>query len=204
MFFLIFVWALSISVVSGANNFIPIKLPHNVSVEIPRNWEVLRNNQRITLDSSVQSRNELAGIFNASSDLNFAANYYDEAGKVAAKMNVRYYQDLELSQVDARAAGQADIRELDGALREASVKAAKINGYSILSWYGTSKQTINGTTAFITEYKRSPIKNNGNSKVRLVRVFNGGRSFTLTVSYREDQEYLLRPICDRIISSLRT
>jgi len=36
-----------------------------------------------------------------------------------------------------------------------------------------------------------------------VRVFNGGKSFTMTVSYRENQEYLLRPICDRIISSLR-
>ena len=58
-------------------------------------------------------------------------------------------------------------------------------------------------TAFVTEYKRSPIKSNGNFKVRLVRVFNGGKSFTLTVSYREDKEYVLRPICDRIISSLR-
>ena len=187
----------------AANNFVPIRLPHGVQIELPRNWEALSNNQRITLDSTVQSRNERAGIFDASSDLNFGANYYDEAGKTAAIMNVRYYPDSEISQTDARAAGQPDIRELDSALRESMVKAGQINGFTVLSWNGTSKQVINGTTAFVTEYKRSPLKNNGNFKVRLVRVFNGSKSFTLTVSYREDQDYLLRPICDRIISSLR-
>lgn len=187
----------------AANNFVPIRLPHGVQIELPRNWEALSNNQRITLDSTVQSRNERAGIFDASSDLNFGANYYDEAGKTAAIMNVRYYPDSEISQTDARAAGQPDIRELDSALRESIVKAGQINGFTVLAWNGTSKQIINGTTAFVTEYKRSPLKNNGNFKVRLVRIFNGSKSFTLTVSYREDQDYLLRPICDRIISSLR-
>ncbi|MCX7087790.1 MAG: hypothetical protein NTV00_07025 [Methylococcales bacterium] len=188
----------------AANNFIPIKLPHNVQIELPRNWKALSNNQRITLDSWVQSRNERAGIFDASSDLNFGGNYYDEAGKTAAIMNVRYYPDLGLSQDDARAAGESDIRELDSALRESMAEAGQINGFSILAWNGTSKQVINGATAFVTEYKRSPLKNNGNFKVRLVRVFNGGKSLTLTISYREDQDFLLRPICDHIISSLRT
>ena len=116
---------------------------------------------------------------------------------------VRYYPDSEISQADARAAGQSEIRELDAALRDSMVKAGQINGFTVLAWNGTSKQVINGTTAFITDYKRSPLKNNGNFKVQLVRVFNGSKSFTLTVSYREDQDYFLRPICDRIISSLR-
>ncbi len=187
----------------AANNFVPIRLPHGVQVELPRNWEALSKNQRITLDSAVQSRNERAGMFDASSDLNFGANYYDEAGKTAAIMNLRYYPDLEISQTDARVAGQPDIRELDNVLRESIVKAGQINGFTVLAWNGTSKQVINGTTAFVTEYKRSPLKNNGNFKVRLVKIFNGSKSFTLTVSYREDQDYLLRPICDRIISSLR-
>jgi hypothetical protein len=187
----------------AANNFVPIRLPHGFQIELPKNWEALTKNQRINLDSTVQSLNERAGIFDASSDLNFAANYYDEAGKAAAIMNVRYYPDMDVSQAEARAAGAADIRELDAALRDLMVKAGQINGFSVLAWDGTSKQVVNGVTVFVTEYKRSPLNNNGNFKVRLVRVFNGGKSFTMTVSYRENQEHLLRPICDRIISSLR-
>ncbi len=202
-FFGIAVWIALLPVATAANNFVPIRLAHNIQIELPRNWEALSRNQRITLDSTVQSRNERAGIFDASSDLNFGANYYDEAGKTAAIMNVRYYPDLDVSQAEARAAGAADIRELNNALRESIVKAGLINGFSVLVWKGTSKQVINGITAFVTEYKRSQLNNNGNFKVRLVRVFNGKQSFTMTVSYRENQEYLLRPICDRIISSLR-
>jgi len=197
------VWIMLIPVAIAANNFVPVSLPHGVQIELPRNWEALSKNQRITLDSAVQSRNEHAGIFDASSDLNFGANYYDESGKTAAIINVRYYPDLDVSQTEARMAGASDIRELDTALRESMVKAGQINGFSVLIWNGTSKQVINGVTAFVTEYKRSPLNNDGNFKVRLVRVFNGGKSFTMTVSYRENQEYLLRPICDRIISTLR-
>lgn len=198
------VWIALLPVAIAANNFVPIRLPHSLQIELPRNWEVLSKNQRITLDSTAQSRSELAGIiFDAASDFNFGANYYDDAGKTAALMNVRYYPDLDVSQADARAAGASDIRELDTELRELIVKGAQVSGFAVLVWNGTVKQVINGVTTFITEYKRSSLNNNGITKVRLVRVFNGGKSFTMTVSYRENQEYLLRPICDRIISSLR-
>lgn len=188
---------------SGPQNFVLVTLPHGVQIELPRNWQVLSENQRITIDSSVQSRAELAGeVFDASSDLNFGANYYDDAGKTAAIMNVRYYPNLEISQAEAHASGIADISELDSAMHDSMLEAGQINGFTVLEWSGTSKQEINGITALVTEYKRSSVYNGSNFKVRLVRVFNKEKSFTMTVSYREDHEHLLRPICDRIISSL--
>jgi hypothetical protein len=193
-----------IPTVHAVNNFVPIRLPNGVKIELPKNWEAVSNNQRITLDSSVQSRLQGAGLpFDATSDLNFAANYYDDRGKTAGIMNIRYYPNMTLLQTDARSAGQSDIRELDNSIHESMIKAGSVTGFSVLVWNGTTKQVINGATSFVTEYKRSPINNNGNFKVRLVRIFNGGKSFTLTVSYREDQEFYLRSICDRIISSLK-
>lgn len=200
----VFITLYSLFPVHAANNYVPISLPHGVQVEIPRNWEVLSKNQRITLDSTVQSNNERAGIFDASSDLNFGANYFDEAGKTAAIVNIRFYPESEISQADIRNAGPSDIRGIDSLMRESMVKTGQATGFSVLAWSGTIKQVINGTTVLVSEYRRSPIKNGGNFKVRLVRIFNNGKSFTLTVSYREDQELWLRPICDRIISSLRT
>lgn len=189
----------------AANDFVAIHLPQGVQIELPGNWEVLSKDkkQRITLDSAAPSLNERARIFDASSDLNFAGSYFDGAGKSAALVNVRYYPNSAISQADVRAAGPSDIRELDRALRDAVAKGSQTDGFSVLDWHDTSKQVINGMTALVTEYKRSPIKSNGKFKVRLVRVFNGGKSFSLTVSYREDQESVLRPICDRIISSIR-
>ena len=187
----------------AGNNFVHIQLPNNVHIELPRNWKAFSQNQRITLDSAVQARNEFVGMYDASSDLNFAANYYDDTGEIAASMNVRFYPNLNISQASIQKFSQDDISALDSGLHEATVKSIKVFGSSILSWYGTHKQIINNATAFITEYKRAPINNNGAFKVRLVRIFNGNKSFTMTVSYRENQAGLLEPICDRIISSLR-
>ena len=85
----------------SADNFVKITLPKKVSVELPRNWTALSRNLRITLDSTVQSVTEQIGFFDASSDLNFAANYFEDNGKTAAIFNIRYYPDLKLSQQDA-------------------------------------------------------------------------------------------------------
>jgi hypothetical protein len=186
----------------AAQNFMPLKLPHGVQIEIPRNWQILSANQRINLDTFAQTLAERAGAFDASSDLTFAASYYDERGKTAALLNFRYYPELNVTQAEAKATREVDTRELDTTLRDAMAKFGKVSGYTILAWNGTTKQVINGATAFVTDYRRDSLNDNGKFRVRLVRVFNAGKSFTLTISYREAQEFLLRPICDRIISSL--
>lgn len=187
---------------NATNYYVPIRLPHGVQIELPRNWEAISKKQRINLGAHSQAKAESLGV-DIHSDLNFAANYYDDKDQTAAIMNVRYYPDLEVSQADARAASASDIRELDAELRRWVDLGFSGSGMRILNWKGTKKQVINGNTVFTTEYKRSPIKNRGNFVVRLVRMFNLGKSFTLTISYREDQEYLLRTITDRIITSIR-
>lgn len=198
------IWMTLLPMSFAANNFIVVRLPHNVRVEIPKNWEALSNNQRTTINASTQALVEKSGVLDAySGDMNFGANYYDDAGKSAAVMNIRYYPELDITQADARDANASDVRELDAELHRIIVKGTRTSGISILAWNGTRKQIINGIVAFVSEYKRSATNNNGNFIIRLVRVFNGAKSFTLTVSYREKEGYVLRPICDRIISSLR-
>jgi hypothetical protein len=71
----------------------------------------------------------------------------------------------------------------------------------LLSWVGTSRRTINAMTAIVVEFRRAGL--DGVFRVRLVRVLDGVRSFTLTASYREDQVRLLEPITSYVISTLR-
>src|SRR4051794_9377909 len=82
---------LYVGIATATGNFLPVRLPKGVTVELPKNWIALSNNQRITLDSYVQAKREMAGSADPSSDLNFAANYYDDQGKTAAIFNIRYY-----------------------------------------------------------------------------------------------------------------
>lgn len=188
----------------AADHFVIVKLPQNIEVELPKNWTTLSNNQLTTLSASATARVRSVSMLDATSNLKFASTLYDDAGQPQALFNIRYYPQLDLSQYDAKSATTQDIQELDNGLREALEKSGQISGFTILKWFGTSRVIINGTYFFITEYERSPVNNNGNFRVRLIRAFDGNSSFTVTVSYRSDDEYILRPICDYIIESIKS
>lgn len=190
------------SISYAGDNFVKVSLPKGVSIELPKNWVVLSGNQRITLDSAVESILDLSGIEQEGSELSFAANYYDDKGNTLGILNVRYYPQLELTQADARSASAQDLRELDADLKKNMLPAMKAFGMTVTSWTGTQKTTINGITVFLTEYRRKSLKGNGEFRVRLVRVLAADKSFTLTVSYNEAASFLLKPITNRIINSL--
>lgn len=187
----------------ASGNFVRISLPKGLELDFPQNWIVLSNNQRITLDSSVESRLDLSDLPNPDSNLSFAANYYNDAGETIGIANVRYYPNIDLTQEDVQQATSQDVNELDAALKENIIKSMKAFGMSILSWNGTEKVDINGLTAFITEYRRKSLKDSGAFRVRLIRIFASERSFTLTVSYLESAAVYLKPITDRIIKSVK-
>lgn len=189
-------------VASATDNFARVKLPKGVSIEIPKNWVVLSNNQRITLDSFVESGLDLSGIEQERSELPFAVNYYNDKGNTLGILNVRYYPQLELTQADARSAHAQDVRELDAALKENMTPSMKAFNMTGTSWAGTQKSIINGITVFITEYRRKSLKGSGEFRVRLIRVLAADKSFTLTVSYHEAASLLLKPITDKIINTL--
>lgn len=194
-----------ISALHGAeatDNFARVQLPKGISIELPKNWVVLSGNQRITLDSAVESGLDLSGIKQEGSELPFAANYYDDKGNTLGIMNVRYYPQLDLTQADAQSANAQDVRELDAALKENMIPSMKEFNMAVTSWAGTQKSVINGITVFVTEYQRKSLKGSGEFRVRLVRVLAADKSFTVTVSYHEAASFLLKPITDRIINSL--
>lgn len=190
------------SIANSAINFITISLPKGITVELPKNWTALTNNERITLDSWVEAKAEAKGLVDVTHDLAFAANYFDDHGITAGIFNIRYYPDLDVTQSDARTANASDVKELDTAIRQNIAPGIEMAGGRLLDWVGTTKQLINGATVFVSEYRRLS-QQGGSFRVRLVRFLNAHKSFTITISYREDQEFFLQPICDRVIRSIR-
>lgn len=187
----------------AGSNFVAVRLPNGVSIDIPRNWQVATSNQRITLDTAVESQLDLSSLPKATSDLGFVAGYFDDAGD-KAKINVRYYPDIKVTQDTVRRASPNEIVEFDTALKQSIFGAMKSFGGTILHWGGTRKQDSAGRVALLTEYRRSANPGEqGSFNVRLIRILDGSRSFTLTVSYNEMYTVIFKPICDRVISSLK-
>ena len=195
---LLFSLLLSSPTVFADSNYKTINLPKGVSIDVPINWQVISDNQRITLDAYVESLFEPLD-----SDLPFAANYYNDNGDVEALLNIRYYPWIELTQEDVFYATPDEIQYIDSILNENISISMKDIG-KLLSWNGTKKQNINGIVALITEYRRYLNTTKDEGRVRLVRVLNGNKSFTLTISYddRLQHSFMLEGITNRTIESL--
>lgn len=166
---------------------------------MPVNWQVISNNQRITLDAYVETLFEPLD-----SDLPFAANYYNDNSVVEALVNIRYYPWIEVTQRDVINATPEEVQYLDSELYQGILLAMKQVDGKILSWNGTEKERINGIVALVTDYRRYSGLSKSNARVRLVRVLNGNQSFTLTVSYHDTipSSFMLKGITNRIIESL--
>lgn len=183
------------------SNFIKVGLTNGVTVDLPSNWTVMSANKRITLDTwreSVLKARELSDIEN---ELGFTATYYDDYGNTAGIFAVRFYPNIEISESEAVSAGPVFIRELDEGVRQNFKIGLEASGGKLVSWLGTSIKFINGCTYFIS--KNRQISPHGDKfRGTLVRYLNAEKSFTIVISYREDQEFYLNPICDQIISSI--
>jgi hypothetical protein len=181
------------------SNYKTVNLPKGVSIDVPTNWQVISDNQRITLDAYVETLYEPID-----SDFPFAANYYNDYGEVDALLNIRYYPWIEINQQDVINATSDEVKYLDSVLYENISLSMKAVDGKILSWNGTTKEYINGVMTLLTEYRRYSGISKSDARVRLVRVINGNKSFTLTVSYDDtlQSSFLLKGITNRIIESL--
>ncbi len=111
-----------------------------------------------------------------------------------------------MTQAQIQSLSAPDLAEISEYMRGELVKAGTLTGFSILNWYGVTKTPINGLQSLVVQYRRSAMtqaRDRLPHRVKLIRVIDASRSFTLTVSYREDQAPLLGPICDAISNSLR-
>ena len=185
--------------VKAESNYRTVNLPKGVSIDVPINWQVMSNNQRITLDAYVETLYEPLD-----SDFPFAANYFNEYGKVDALLNIRYYPWIEITQKEVISATSDEVEYLDSVLHENILLSMKAVDGKILSWHGTKKEYINGVMTLLTEYRRYSGISTSDARVRLVRVINGTKSFTLTVSYNDtlQSSFLMEGITNRIIESL--
>ena len=183
----------------SASNFIRVPLGKGASIEVPKNWTVFSGSQRVTLDAFVEAK----GYRKTESELNFAANLYDEQGKTMALINARFYPDNPNTQAEARQADSNDIREIDVMMKKAIEAPLNVMGTRMTKWFGSKMRVINGLYVLVHEHQKSGGGNQGTARVRGLRVWNSPRSFTVTLSYQMQYETMLLPIIDYMTSSLR-
>ena len=190
-----------LSAANALSNFTPIELPRGVHIELPKNWIALSDSKRMSLAAYTQAQVERLNANEPEVEFPFAANLYDEDGFMAAGISTRYYPKFTFTQSDAAQTTAQDLNELDQGLQKTVIPGAESSGQRVLAWRGTKKINLNGVIAFVSEYRVSAL-HNGPFVVKLVRVFNQQKSFTLILQYSE-KNLLLEPIVSRVIRTLQ-
>jgi len=175
-----------------------LQLINGISFEIPKNWRVFKQNSRDTLEAFVLSHIKLP----IRSSLPFAANLYDDGSNTIGIMNIRIYPNMTISQSDVRSLTNNDIIDFDAALEKGIREGVSRIGSGVLHWNGTKKIIIGSKVVLHTTYIRKSIRNTGDRfKVNLYRYLDKEQTFTMTLSYNQKLELLLKPIINRIAYS---
>ena len=173
-----------------------INLSNGISFELPKNWMVIDQSTKTTLEASVIAQAPVP----VGSSLPFAANLFNAKKQTIAMANIRIYPHQTVTQREITQLSNLDLKSYNNEM-ERELRAAKT--LQLKSWFGTKKMTINNKTFLVTSYKRaSTIRTNTFFMVTLYRLLNAKRSFTLTLSYDEKQTKLLKPIVNYVANSL--
>lgn len=185
---------------AAAGNYVRVDLPKQWQAELPSAWCVRQGDRHQPLASFVAAHPETPDYFDARQGDAFTAEVHDGDGQVRATLTLRFLPLAPLTQTDARTAtGGVLVRWDDGARSEAE---AEPGAGTVKTWSGTFKQVYNGATAVVSHYTRQP-RGAPLQRVKLVRVFDLEKSFAVTLSYRDGDRYLLQPVTERILASLK-
>ena len=191
---ILFVAAWSANAVSP---YAKINLSNGISFELPKNWMVIDQSTKTTLEASVIAQYPVP----VGSSLPFAANLFDKKKQTIAMVNVRIYPYQTVTQREAKQISSFELQSYDKEMERQLRNAETVH---IVSWFGTKTMSINNKTFLVTSYKRASTVRQGTFFiVSLYRLLNGKRSFTLTLSYDDKHTSLLKPISGYVANSLK-
>ncbi len=157
-------------------------------MDVPSAWQVNTGAKQVTVSDHAEMR--LATSSNGAEGARpYIVNLFDRNGVLQASLNVFFHEDGDLTQEQAARLGKREMKELTQEMRRR---------YGL---HDVRRVDINGVVALLGEYRMT--LPSGSYRNRVVEVFAGPRSFTLTVGYLETEEKALRNVCDRIIWSIR-
>jgi hypothetical protein len=169
-----------------------------IQLSVPKSWRVFSLDQRHRLDSSTE---KLIGQ-PLDGSLAFSAETYDKTGARIAFTSLRFYPAETITQYEVRqqtSAVVAMVKAYYSDNLETQRSRGNITEYNLSS---VRSVELGNHSAIEIDYTRTTF-NGDRSTVRLLKIFDGERSFTFTFSYREDAAFSMIPIREAVTASLR-
>ena len=180
------------------SNFTLVQIADGVTVSLPKNWIVLSNNTRTTIDAYV----EATGNKKTESSLAFTANLYNENGETIALINFRAYPQNIFTQIQLQELQNQNLDEMRDGIIKSLKQSLDLQNLKFLQWKSLNIRKINGYYVLQHEH----LQEIGSPKIVwhsvALRIWNSPKSFTITLGYNDKMSTLLAPIIEKISTSL--
>lgn len=190
------------------SNYRRIEVGKRVSVEVPAHWHVRDLDERRNIAAAGEAITNAVGRKNEPNHVS-SLSVVSQPEPVGAIIRISFIPTDGLTQSDVRQAIQSDrvgiLREIGTVFREEMAvlsKGMEKQGMKIIGRESVGIDSIGDMTAFTFSYRRTSAIGPWSFLVTQFHVPVGREKVLITLSYRESDALLFRPILDRVKRSV--
>lgn len=185
-----------------------IEVGDRVSLDVPSHWHIRDLDERRNIAAAGEAITGAAGRPNEPMHVS-ALSVVSKPDPIGAIIRVSFIQIEELSQADVLKALRSDrsgtMREIAAVVREEMIAVSKgleSQGMRIIGQESVATDSIGGATAFTVSYRRTSALGQSPFAVTQYHIPLGKGKVLISLSYRESDAVLFRPILDRVKRSV--
>jgi len=198
--FLFAPFALQNAQAQSSSNFVLVKLPRGIELQIPKSWELLGADLNRVLETSTEATMDLSGIgLPRGSRTNLlTATSIPRSTYAVVRVTSTIPPSVAPSQLLSISAD--DIRDLQTEMRQILEKGLSFEGIKLIKFFGSRIERISGHPAIVTEYRQTDP--NGPLFVQINQIFTNSQEIGIGLSYRESEALLWKSVVGKIKKSI--
>ena len=180
-----------------------LQLAYGVSIEVPSHWTVLSQSTRSNLGAAGRAIMDNAGLEAQSGRKENLLAVNAVPDPTGAMVRVSVTTPPEYSQADLAAATQSDLKEVASELLAKFRKLESSGGPKIIQMQTVRLDTINNYRVLVMPYTRHGAVGPSPWQVTQYKIPLSDRLIEVTLSYRESDAIVWRPIIERVKRSIK-
>lgn len=180
-----------------------VQLPYGISLEIPSHWEVLSQDAKQNLAAVSEALSRNAGVTEDSGKKERLLAVSAKPNPSGAKVRVSVTMPPEYTQADLAAATAAELNQLRPELIATSKKLEASGGVRVLEMQTPRIDRINNKLAFVITYTRADPYGPSPWQVTQYKVPVSNKLIEITLSHRQSDAVVWKPILENVKRSIR-
>ncbi len=192
------------SAIAGDTSYRRFSLKDGISVEAPSHWLVHGDSEKKNFAASAEGAARVAGIdYEISQDKSRLIAISALPIPSGAKIRINLIRPLPFSSAELRSASSQDLKEVEAEFREVMLKSMASMGAKLLTVSTPRIEMVNDSPSLVLEYRRSDPHSSSPWTVKQYKIPVGNKLIEMTISYRESDTAIWKPILEYVKQSLR-